>query len=86
MRDREYGMGRSVWLGSVGGPAAIDGQDDAGEVAGLRVGEHQHGTGKFAWPGPAAERDLGGQEAQYLRIVVHASVERSAERAPGRAR
>jgi hypothetical protein len=33
--------------------------------------------------GPAAERDLGGQEAADPRVVVHARVQRGAKRARG---
>jgi hypothetical protein len=35
----------TVAAGSVGGPAAVDGQDDAGETAGGTVGEQQGGAG-----------------------------------------
>jgi hypothetical protein len=67
----------------VGGPAAVDGQDGAGEVAGGGVGEEQGGAGDLVGLGPAAGRDLGGQEAADLRVVVGAFVERGAERAGG---
>ena len=65
----------------MGGPAAVDGQNGAGEVPGRRVGEQQRRAGELGGVGPAAERDLGGQEMQHLRVVVDALVEGSAERA-----
>ena len=46
----------------MGGPAAVDGQDDAGEIAGRGVGEQQGGAGELGGLGPPADRDLGGQE------------------------
>ena len=67
----------------MGGPAAVDGQDGAGEVAGGGVGQEQGGAGDLAGFGPAAGRDLGGQEAAGLRVVVGAFVEGGAERAGG---
>jgi len=67
----------------VGGPAAVDGHDGAGEVAGGGVGQEQGGAGDLAGLGPAAGRDLGGQEAADLRVVGGAGVERGAERAGG---
>lgn len=68
-------------LRSVGCPAAVDGQDGAGEIAGLRVGEQEAGAGDLAGRGPPAQGDLGGQESSHLRIIVHAGVEGRAERA-----
>jgi len=62
-------------FGSVGGPAAVDGQDGAGDVPGLRVGEEQRGAGELGGVGPAAERDLGRQETPHLWVVVGAGVE-----------
>jgi hypothetical protein len=67
----------------VRGPAAVNGQDDASEVAGLRVSEHECGAGQLVGGGPPADRDLGGQEMPYLRVVVCASVQRGPERAGG---
>jgi len=67
----------------VGGPAAVDGQDDAGEVAGGGVGEQQGGAGELGGLGPPADRDLCGQEVADLRVVVHARVQRGAEWAGG---
>ena len=51
------GRGRRLrgLAGSVGGPAAVDGQDDAGEVAGGGVGQEQGGAGDLGGLGPAAE-------------------------------
>src|SRR5258708_6890220 len=69
--------------GLVGGPAAVDGQDDAGEVAGSGVGEQQGGAGELLGLGPPADRDLGGQEVPDLRVVVHARVQRGSEWAGG---
>ena len=69
--------------GSVGGPAAVDGQDDAGETAGGGVGRQQGGAGDLGGLGPAAGRDLGVQEPADLRVVVGAFVQRGAERAGG---
>ena len=52
----------------MGGPATVDGQDDAGDMTGLRVGEQERGAGEFLRRGPAAEGDIGGKETPHLRI------------------
>ncbi len=49
--------------GSVDGPAAVDGQDDAGEVAGGGAGEQEGGAGDHGdlpGPGQRRPRDRGG--------------------------
>jgi hypothetical protein len=51
----------TVAAGSAGGPAGVDGQDDAGETAGGKVGERQGDAAEPGRLGPAAERDLGSQ-------------------------
>ena len=49
------GQGSSPVLRSVGCPAAVDGQDGAGEIAGLRVGEQEGRAGDLAGRGPPAQ-------------------------------
>jgi hypothetical protein len=53
----------------------------AGEVVGLRIGQHEGGAGEFGRLRPATHRDLGIEETLHLWVIVDAMVEWRSERA-----
>jgi len=64
-------------------PAAVDGQDRAGQVGGPWVCEQQGRAREFFGCGPATHRDLDVEEALHMRVVVDSRVERRTERPRG---